>query len=129
MAGEDVDVVFGVHELPCQFVEADYGSRIDSGKAVDGAVATCGEDGEELLAEAGEDEEVGEGKVGELRVDCYVAVRELAADDVGVSGQGAVCEDGERDVVGDGGIVVTVVDVSLRGLEGKRRSSHQERDR
>jgi len=45
---------------------------------------------------------------GDLAVVGYVAVGELAADDVGVLGEGGVGGGEEFDVVGNGGVVVAI---------------------
>lgn len=70
------------------------------------------------MAETGKGVEFGvvDGRVGaDLGVVGYVAVGELAADDVGVLCQCGICRGSDLDVVGNSGVVVAIAAlVSLR---------------
>lgn len=82
---------------------------------VNRAGAPQSEDGEKLLPEPGEGVEVAvvDRRVrADLGVVRDVAVGELAADDVGVGGEGGVGGGGDFDVVGDAGVVVAAGFVS-----------------
>ena len=78
-------------------------------RAVDGADATDGHHREELLAQAGVSSKMGmiDGWVGgDLTMQRDIAVRELAADDVGVGRKGGMGRREELQIVRHGGIVV-----------------------
>lgn len=86
-----------------------HGLGEESSTPVNRAGAPEGEDGEKLLPEPGEGVEVAvvdRWVRADLCVVRDVAVRELAAYNVGVGGEGGVGGGGDFDVVGDAGVVV-----------------------